>query len=284
MGFYDSFFGSQQTQYTAYAILAAVTAICLTILFSASEISLGNRFLIIMFVIISVLPSVLLTLFELTCIVTGGTEPNQWWCSAFAWILTVFIVIYCTFVVIISLTSLFTYNDAVDNANKCDIKNKLPKAESDKFAKQMIDTEEEIHRPYHHTEYEHQYQKQYQQQYNIQANEPQYVQHELLPSPKPITKEEPSQQQANKEPTIAVQALTPASVISQQTQPVPVGGSTKSYQLPASDISSVGTYSVKSIDNFEDIDDYNNNYAPFNGNNEKEENFFGCQIGMPNCK
>ena len=65
--------------------------------------------------IISLVPSVFLTLFELTCIVTVGTEPNHWWCYAFAWVLAAFIIIYCIFIVIISLISLFTYNNAIDN-------------------------------------------------------------------------------------------------------------------------------------------------------------------------
>jgi uncharacterized membrane protein len=267
MGFYDAFFGSEQTQYTAYAILAAVTAICLTVLFSASDISVGNRIIIILFVVISVLPSVLLTLFELTCIVTGGTEPNKWWCSTFGWILAAFIIIYCMFIVIISFMSLFTYNNAVDEENKNDTKNKLPKIESDKYAKQMIDNDEQKH---HHNVHH--------QPYAIQNHEhqpvPQQV-HQQVPQPSPQSHVEtpalypPAHEMAPppkqyKEPTVAVQALTPASVISQQTQPVPVGTSgTKQYQLPASDISSVGTYSTNSLDHFD-----NGNFAPYNNNTD----------------
>jgi uncharacterized membrane protein len=264
MGFYDAFFGSEQTQYTAYAILAAVTAICLTVLFSASDISVGNRILIILFVIISVLPSVLLTLFELTCIVTGGTEPNQWWCSTFGWILAAFIIIYCMFIVIISFMSLFTYNNAVDEENKNDTKNKLPKIESDKYAKQMIDNDElKHHHDLHH------------QPYTIQNHDHREPVHQPVPQPSPQSHVEtpalypPAHEMAPppkqyKEPSVAVHALTPASVISQQTQPVPVGTSvsiSKHYQLPSSDISSVGTYSTHPVDNH---DDYNDKYASYN--------------------
>jgi uncharacterized membrane protein len=264
MGFYDAFFGSEQTQYTAYAILAAVTAICLTVLFSASEISMGNRILIIMFVIISVLPSVLLTLFELTCIVTGGTEPNRWWCSAFGWILAIFIIIYCMFVVIVSFMSLFTYNNAIDEENKNDNKNKLPKIESDKYAKQMIDNDELAHnQEAHHKSYN-------------QNNDFHYVVPQTVETPALYTPvDDVSQPKQYKEPTVAVHALTPASVISQQTQPVPVGSSmNKYYQLPSSDISNVGTYSVSSMDKFED----GAAYAPF----DADEDF--CVVGNPGCK
>jgi uncharacterized membrane protein len=276
MGFYDAFFGSEQTQYTAYAILAAVTAICLTVLFSASDISVGNRILIILFVIISVLPSVLLTLFELTCIVTGGTEPNQWWCSTFGWILAAFIIIYCSFIVILSFMSLFTYNNAVDEENKNDTKNKLPKIESDKYAKQIIDNDEnKNHHDVHH------------QPYAIQNNDHHLIVPQNAPQPSPSqahvetpalyapVHETTSPKQQYKEPTVAVQALTPASVISQQTQPVPVGTAiSKQYKLPASDISSVGTYSAHSLDNH---DDYNDKYASY----DNKDSF--CVVGTGNC-
>jgi hypothetical protein len=143
MAFYDAFFGSDQSLYTAYAIIAAIIAICITILLTATDISVGNRILIVLFVIVTLIPSIFLTLFEITCMVTGGTEPNRWWCYAFAWILAAFIIIYCVFVVIISLISLFTYNNAIDNVNEAERKNKLSDTDSNHIAKQIIHSEEE---------------------------------------------------------------------------------------------------------------------------------------------
>jgi hypothetical protein len=142
MGFYDAFFGSEQSQYTAYAIVAAIIAICITILLTATDVPISNRLLIIFFVIISLVPSVFLTLFELTCIVTGGTEPNHWWCHAFAWVLAAFIIIYCIFIVIISLISLFTYNNAIDNVKMNEDNNRLSPEVSNDYAKQMIKNDE----------------------------------------------------------------------------------------------------------------------------------------------
>jgi hypothetical protein len=142
MGFYDAFFGSEQSQYSAYAIVAAIIAICITILLTATDIPVSNRILIVFFVIISLVPSVFLTLFELTCIVTGGTEPNQWWCYAFAWVLAAFIIIYCIFIVIISLISLFTYNNAIDNVTMEEQKGRLTPEVSNNYAKQIIDNDE----------------------------------------------------------------------------------------------------------------------------------------------
>jgi hypothetical protein len=143
MGFYDAFFGSSQSQYTAYAIITAIIVICITILLTATDVPIGNRLLIVFFVIISLVPSIFLTLFEMTCIVTGGTEPNRWWCYAFAWILASFIIIYCIFIVIISLISLFTYNNAIDNLNDEEISNKLTQTDSNNYAKNIIHNEEQ---------------------------------------------------------------------------------------------------------------------------------------------
>ena len=143
MGFYDAFFGSEQSQYTAYAIVAAIIAICITILLTATDVPVSNRLLIVFFVIISLVPSVFLTLFELTCIVTGGTEPNHWWCYAFAWVLAAFIIIYCIFIVIISLISLFTYNNAIDNVTMEEQNGRLTPEVSNNYAKQIINNDEE---------------------------------------------------------------------------------------------------------------------------------------------
>ena len=143
MSFYDAFFGSDQSQYTAYAIVAAIIAICITILLTATDVPVSNRLLIVFFVIISLVPSVFLTLFELTCIVTGGTEPNHWWCNVFAWILAAFIIIYCIFIVIISLISLFTYNNAIDNVKVEEQKDRLTPEVSNNYAKQIINNDEE---------------------------------------------------------------------------------------------------------------------------------------------
>jgi hypothetical protein len=142
MGFYDAFFGSDQSLYTAYSIIAAIIAICLTILLTATDVPIGNRILIVLFVIITLIPSIFLTLFELTCIVTGGTEPNRWWCHAFAWILAAFIIIYCIIVIIVSLISLFNYNNAIHSVNNEEQKYKISNKDSDDYAKEIIEADE----------------------------------------------------------------------------------------------------------------------------------------------
>ena len=148
MGFYDAFFGSDQSLYTAYAIIAAIIAICVTILFTSTDIPIGSRLLMILFVVITLVPSIFLTLFEITCIVTGGTEPNNWWCYTFAWILAAFIIIYCIFVVIISIISLVTYNNAMDNINNDEEKNKINAQEANNIAKKIMETQKPVEKFY----------------------------------------------------------------------------------------------------------------------------------------
>lgn len=152
MGFYDAFFGSDQSLYTAYAIIAAIIAICVTILFTSTDIPIGSRLLMILFVVITLVPSIFLTLFEITCIVTGGTEPNNWWCYTFGWILAAFIIIYCIFVVIISIVSLVTYNKAIDNVNNDEQKNKVNPREANNIAKQIMATQKPVEKFYNDPE------------------------------------------------------------------------------------------------------------------------------------
>jgi len=140
MSFFDVFFGTTQSQYSAYAILAAIVAICLTVLFSKTDMSYGNRFLLIIFIILSQIPFIFLVLFELTCIVTGGNKDDKWWCWLFAWVIAVFIIIYCILIIIISLSSLITYNNAIDKVDIVETKERMTIENSNDYAMQLMDT------------------------------------------------------------------------------------------------------------------------------------------------
>lgn len=140
MSLFDVFLGTTQSQYSAYAILAAIVAICLTILFSKTDMSYGNRFLLILFVLLSQLPFIFLVLFEITCIVTGGTKDEKWWCWLFAWVIAVFIIIYCILIIIISLSSLMTYNNAIDKVDIVETKERMTVENSNEYAMQLMET------------------------------------------------------------------------------------------------------------------------------------------------
>jgi hypothetical protein len=140
MGLYEVFFGTTQSQYAAYAILAAIFTICMTILFSGTDMTIGNRLLVILFVILTLIPSIFLILFEITCMVTGGTKDKNWWCWLYAWIIAVFIIIYCLFVVIISLSSLFTYNSAMEKVAISENNNIMTPESSNQYARDLMIT------------------------------------------------------------------------------------------------------------------------------------------------
>ena len=140
MSFFDVFFGTTQSQYTAYAILAALVAICLTVLFSKTDMSYGNRFLLILFIILSQIPFIFLILFEITCFVTGGNKNDRWWCWLYAWIIAVFTIIYCVLIIIISLSSLITYNNAIDKVDIVETKERMTVENSNDYAMQLMNT------------------------------------------------------------------------------------------------------------------------------------------------
>lgn len=140
MSFIEAFFGSTQSQFTAYAIFAAVVSICISIILTGTDLTIGNRFLLIFFVILAVLPSILLMLLQITCMVTGGNKNDHWWCWLYSWVIAIFVIIYCILVVIISLSSLFTYNNAISKVDMTEQNNKMSPESSNNYAKMMIQT------------------------------------------------------------------------------------------------------------------------------------------------
>lgn len=146
MDFLNVFFGSTQSQVTAYAILAVIVVMCITILLTRTSMNIGDRFLLIIFVILTLLPAIFLILFEITCMVTGGNSKERWWCWLYAWIIAVFIVIYCILIIIMSFSSLFTYNNAIDKVDLSEQQNKLSPENSNEYARSMIETKQVMER------------------------------------------------------------------------------------------------------------------------------------------
>lgn len=136
--FLDVFFGTPQSLYASYAIIAAIITICITIMLTGTEIPFANRFLFIFLTILMLLPSVFLVLFQITCMVTGGTKDTRWWCWLYAWIVSAFVIIYCVFVIIISFSSLFTYTNAMSKVEVQDATNKVSPEVSNAYAKKVM--------------------------------------------------------------------------------------------------------------------------------------------------
>ena len=118
MGALDYFIGTVQSRYAGIAMFAAVIAISLMILLTDTEISIGNRIAIVFLMILMAAFPILISLFELTCIVTGGKKNSKYnLCHIFAWFVTVIIIIYCFMLIIAAVLSIFTYKKAIHKIN-----------------------------------------------------------------------------------------------------------------------------------------------------------------------
>ena len=124
--------GTPQSQYAAIAILIAMIAIILSVLFNENELTLSERFMLIGSVILFSIPSIILGLFDLTC-VSGKTVENSlcWW---WGWVIAFMIIIICVIVVFASISSMLTYNVATVKTTKPVI----DEEESNKIAKDIV--------------------------------------------------------------------------------------------------------------------------------------------------
>ena len=124
--------GTPQSQYAAIAILIAMIAIILSVLFNENDFSLSERFMLIGSVILFSIPSIILGLFDLTC-VAGKTMENSlcWW---WGWVIAAIIIIICVIVVFSSISSMLTYNVATTKSTNPVI----DEVESNKIAKDLV--------------------------------------------------------------------------------------------------------------------------------------------------
>ena len=134
----DIFFGSEQSKYAGIALFMTIVILCVIILFSSSRIPIGDRFMFVLFILIISVPSILMSLFELTCIVTGGNLNTRWWCWLLAWVLAVIIIVYCIMIIISMLISMSEYDMANDRLDYTTEKNKMGKEEANLYAKKII--------------------------------------------------------------------------------------------------------------------------------------------------
>lgn len=130
--------GSKQSKYTAMAIIATLVIISLAILFVESDVSYTNRVVLILFILLVSLPGILLSLVELTCLISGGSysganKPS--WCWVLAWIIAIVTILYCVLIVISTFNTLFTYKKANKNLEEY---NNYGKNKAEHFAKQLF--------------------------------------------------------------------------------------------------------------------------------------------------
>lgn len=129
-----------QSKLAGLTILITLGLISIFILVGKDKISFGQKIAIVLLLILLALPTILLTLFQINCVVTGAGKSNQrWWCSLYAWIVALLIVLYCVMLILVSLTS-FSKGDSIlakDAAHKAE--NVMTR----EFFKTMEESEEE---------------------------------------------------------------------------------------------------------------------------------------------
>ena len=145
MGILDYFIGTQQSKYAGIAIFSAIFVICMAILFTNTDVSLSHRIMVIFFVFLMSIIPVGMSLFELTCIVTGSKNKPYNMCNIFAWVVAVIMIVYSLVLIVSVMFSLFTYKKAIyklemDNASKI-----VTNEDADKIAKNIL--EEETNKP-----------------------------------------------------------------------------------------------------------------------------------------
>jgi hypothetical protein len=138
MGFNLSslFTGTEQSRVAAIAIVIAVIAIVLSILFSNTELNIGDRVGLSVFVILFSLPSILFALFDLTCI--SGNTKYQSACWYYGWFLTIFISVVAVIVVMNAFMSMIAYSDATVKSNP----QSISKDDAEVMAKSLMNERE----------------------------------------------------------------------------------------------------------------------------------------------
>lgn len=107
MAVMNLFIGVPQSKYSALAIVATVLVVSLTLLLGKEPIPFSQKLATVLLLFLISAPGILLTLFQLTCLVTGSGLSNQrWWCSAYAWIISIILIVYSIFMIVAAVMTL----------------------------------------------------------------------------------------------------------------------------------------------------------------------------------
>ena len=188
----DVFLGSEQSKYAGIALFITILIICLAILFTSSKIPIEQRLVFVLFILILTVPSILMSLFELTCIVTGGNYNTRWWCWALAWVLAIMIIFYCVMIIISLFLSMTNYDLANERISE-DIANSKVDTTTDNtnannYAKNIMNSYEQDSNQQSQLQHQH-------QQSQLQHQQSQQLQQEYRP-PVPHRQDSPVPQQS----------------------------------------------------------------------------------------
>ena len=134
--------GSTQSKYVAWTISITVLVLCVSILVMQTDVPIGKRLLGVLFMVLITVPGVVLSLIELTCLVTGGSWKTNWWCWLLAWIIAVIVIVWCVIIIATTFNSILTYTNATKNIKKTSIP--ATEEESNDFAETVLANTESL--------------------------------------------------------------------------------------------------------------------------------------------
>ena len=140
--------GSTQSKYAAMILSITVFLLCMSILFMESDYTFGKKLFAILLILLMLLPGLILTLVEITCIVTGEQNGKNWWCSLLAWVIAIFIFIYCLMILVTSVNSHYTYKIAGKKVSDYDNGKVMTQEEANDVAQVMLQDDDITAMPY----------------------------------------------------------------------------------------------------------------------------------------
>jgi hypothetical protein len=124
MNLKNIFVGVPQSKYAGVAVLIALIAASVSILFGKDQIPLGQKISAIILLVVISVPGILYSLFQVTCLVSGAGSSNQrWWCAAYAWIISVLVIIYSVLLVAVAIMSVFSNSAVIKDLSMHNIEN-----------------------------------------------------------------------------------------------------------------------------------------------------------------
>lgn len=117
----DIFVGAPQSKYAAIAVFASLLAVSVAILIGRDAMQLSQKFAFVLLIFLASAPGLLLTLFQLTCMVTGSDKGKNWWCGAYSWIVAGLIIVYSILLVTIAVISLASGGKVLDDISRADV-------------------------------------------------------------------------------------------------------------------------------------------------------------------
>lgn len=80
---------------------------------------LSQRLMVVLLMFLVSLPGLLMTLFQMTCMVTGSAKA--WWCGAYSWFVSALVMLYSTLLVVVVIMSLASGGKVLQDIARNDI-------------------------------------------------------------------------------------------------------------------------------------------------------------------